>query len=83
VLLAGLVLGDFRFEFESDMEGSEETSPKWLNLIPSLLHFILEIMRCSPLLKTWTRFPFLRLVFRNICSGHLKLSLPVRKWLEI
>ncbi len=28
VLLAGLVLGDLRFEFESDMEGSEETSPK-------------------------------------------------------
>jgi hypothetical protein len=26
VLLAGLVLGDFRFE--SDMGGSEETSPK-------------------------------------------------------
>jgi hypothetical protein len=28
VLLAGLVLGDFRFEFESAMEGSEETSLK-------------------------------------------------------
>ncbi len=28
VLLAGLVLGDLRFEFESDMERSEETSPK-------------------------------------------------------
>jgi hypothetical protein len=27
VLLAGLVLGDLRFEFESDMERSEETSP--------------------------------------------------------
>jgi hypothetical protein len=28
VLLAGLVLGDLRFEFESDMEGMKETSPK-------------------------------------------------------
>jgi hypothetical protein len=28
VLLAGLVVGDLCFEFESDMEGSEETSPK-------------------------------------------------------
>jgi hypothetical protein len=26
---------------------------------------------------------FLRLVFRNICSGHLKRSLPTRKGLEI
>jgi hypothetical protein len=28
VLLAGLVLADLRFEFESDVEGSEEASPK-------------------------------------------------------
>jgi hypothetical protein len=28
LLLAGLLLGDLRFEFESDIEGSEETSPK-------------------------------------------------------
>jgi hypothetical protein len=28
LLLAGLVLADLRFEFESDTERSEETSPK-------------------------------------------------------